>query len=800
LDSDEFDEDQVAHRLSSNPNLALATCWYLIQKLQACFFAGDYATAVEASSKAQQLVWTATSYWEAAEYQFYAALSHAAFYDTALAEQRQQHVDALAAHHQQLSAWEANCPENFENRAALVGAEIARIEGRVLDAEQLYEQAIRSARDNGFVHNEALAYELAARFYAARGFEEVAHVYLINARQGYLRWGADGKVRQLEELYPHLRQDERAPGPTGTIEAPVEQLDLATVIEVSQVLSGEMVLEKLIDRIMCAAIEHAGAERGLLICPRGEEVQIDAEASACGEDVAVHVRERGARIAVALPESLIRYAIRTHETVIIDDASSQNPFSGDPYIVQRRARSILCLPLINQRKFIGILYLENNLTPNVFTPERVTVLKVLASQAAISLKNSRLYRDLAEREAKIRRLVDANIIGIFISSREGEIIEANDAFLTMVGYDGEDLAAGNMRWTELTPPEWRASTARALEAIDTTGAVKPYEKEYLRKDGSRVPVLIGSAAFDERRDQAVTFVLDLTERKRAEAEARESERAHASLSRYFSPEFAKRLASSSGESDGMEVHWRDIAVIFTDIAGFTSLVETAAPEVLGELLNEYVGGMTDVVFAHEGTVAKVMGDGVLVLFNAPSEQPDYASRAIACAHDLDYRAEEFRERWTAKGVNFGVTRIGVHAGPALVGNFGSSRFFDYTAHGDTINTASRLEAANKFLGTRICVSAVVARAASNFQGRPIGDLILRGRSEPLRAFEALPAAAYKAPEVTQYSEAFAKLEAGDVAAMPAFAALVSLHADDPLASFHLKRLLNGAKGVRIQLE
>ena len=250
----------------------------------------------------------------------------------------------------------------------------------------------------------------------------------------------------------------------------------------------------------------------------------------------------------------------------------------------------------------------------------------------------------------------------------------------------------------------------------------------------------------------------------------------------------------------MEVQWRDVAIVFTDITGFTTLVETAPPEVLGELLNEYVGGMTEAVFAHEGTVAKVMGDGVQVLFNAPNEQPDYASRAIACAHDLDCWAEEFRKRWKAKGASFGVTRIGVHAGPALVGNFGGSRFFDYTAYGDTINIASRLEAANKFLGTRICVSAVVACAAPNFQGRPVGDLMLRGRSEPLRAFEPLPAAAYKAPEVTQYSEAFAKLEAGDAAAMPAFAALVSLHADDPLAGFHLKRLLNGAKGVRIQLK
>ena len=139
--------------------------------------------------------------------------------------------------------------------------------------------------------------------------------------------------------------------------------------------------------------------------------------------------------------------------------------------------------------------------------------------------------------------------------------------------------------------------------------------------------------------------------------------------------------------------------------------------MLGALLNEYVGGMTDVVFAHEGTVAKIIGDAIQILFNAPGDQPDYATRAIACAHDLDAWAEAFRERWKAKGVNFGATRIGVHAGPALVGNFGGSRFFDYTAYGDTINTAARLETANKFLGTRICVSATVADGAENFRGR-----------------------------------------------------------------------------------
>jgi class 3 adenylate cyclase len=297
-------------------------------------------------------------------------------------------------------------------------------------------------------------------------------------------------------------------------------------------------------------------------------------------------------------------------------------------------------------------------------------------------------------------------------------------------------------------------------------------------------------------DKTIRHVEMIRETRRRQAEA---ERAHASLSRYFSPQIASRLAADS-DSDGMEVHRRDVAAIFTDVTSFTSLVETIVPELLGTLLNEYMGGMTEIVFAHEGTVAKIIGDGIHILFNAPGDQPDYAKRAVACAHDLDAWAFEFRERWKAKDVSFGATRIGVHAGPVLVGNFGGSRFFDYTAYGDTINTAARLEAANKILGTRICVSAAVAEATENFQGRPVGDIVLRGRSEPLRAYEPLEAAIFKGLATTQYCDAFAKLEAGDAAAMPAFAALVGLHADDALAGFHLRRLLNGAKGVRMQLE
>jgi PAS domain S-box-containing protein len=291
------------------------------------------------------------------------------------------------------------------------------------------------------------------------------------------------------------------------------------VIKVSQAVSGEMVLEKLIDTLMRRAIEHAGAERGLLILPRGVEERIEAEATTSGDEVIVHLP--GVPVtAAALPESIVRYVMRTHESVILDDASAQNPFSEDPYLVQHRTRSILCLPLINQAKLIGVLYLENNLTPHVFTRARIAVLKVLASQAAISLENTRLYRDLEEREAKIRRLVDANIMGIVLWKPEGEIIEANEAFLNMVQYSREDLVTGRVRWTDLTPAEWRDRDERAMSEAKATGTIQPFEKEYFRKNGSRVPVLIGAAIFEGSGNEGVAFVLDLSEQKCAEAEVR----------------------------------------------------------------------------------------------------------------------------------------------------------------------------------------------------------------------------------------------------------------------------------------
>src|SRR6266702_4064795 len=525
-----FDESEFEQHLAEDPWLRLVACWYFIRKLQARFLAGAYVSAIEAAENARRLLWTSSKTFELADYQLYAALARAALCNAASAAERTGHQDALSAHHRQLQKWAENCPANFEDRAALVGAEIARIDGRTLDAEQLYEKAIRSARANGFVHNEALAYELAARFYAARGFEEIAHLYLGNARQGYLRWGADGKVRQLDQLNPRLRQDERAPSPTGTIEAAVEHLDLATVLKVSQAVSSEIVQEKLLETLVRTAIEHAGAARGLLILSRGDELSIAAEANTVGDTVTVRLRE-GPVAGSELPESVAHYAARTQESVILDDASAPSPFSADEYIRRAHARSVLCLALVKQGRLVALLYLENNLAAGVFTPARIAVLNALASQAAMALENCLLYRELQEREAQIRRLVNAHIVGVLIADMDGRVIEANDAFLRIVGYTRDDLASGRIRWTELTPPEWHAASQRAVEQLRATGSADLFEKEYLRKDGTRVPVLVAAAALTGTPIQAVAFVVDLTERKRGEEERERLRRAHAELAR-----------------------------------------------------------------------------------------------------------------------------------------------------------------------------------------------------------------------------------------------------------------------------
>ena len=278
----------------------------------------------------------------------------------------------------------------------------------------------------------------------------------------------------------------------------------------------------------------------------------------------------------------------------------------------------------------------------------------------------------------------------------------------------------------------------------------------------------------------------------------EAERARMTLSRYFSPSVVEAL--SIGQ-EGLETAGirRDATFLFTDLANFTPLVESASSDVILRILNAYLDGVTEAVFAHSGTVMKIVGDAVQATFGAPLDDPDHAAHAVDCALAIDAFAEAFRGDLRAEGIDLGQTRIGVNSGTAIIGNFGGKRFFDYTAYGDAVNIASRLEYANKEIGTRICISGSVVERIDGFSGRPIGTLQLKGKNQSIRCFEPLCPDQSADPAVTQYRDAFALLEANDPAAKQAFAALMGQNASDPLAGYHLGRLLNGETGCEVNL-
>jgi PAS domain S-box-containing protein len=521
FDHAEFDEKDFERNLNHHP--PMNQFWHWVRKLQVHFFAGDFASAIEASLKARPLLWASPTF-EIADYELYSALSRAALWDSSASDQRREHFETLAAHYERLQIWAEHCPENFEDRAALVGAEVASIEGRELDAERLYEQAIRAARANGLVQNEATAWEVAAQFYAARGFETIADAYLRNARTCYDRWGAHGKVKRLDERYPRLREG-RTPAPSATIDPPVGQLDVETVVKASQAISSEMVPAALIEKLVRIAMEYAGAARGLLILIHGihgDDPRIEAEAATGPGRIEVAVR----RVAVTpsdLAQSALHYVIRTRESLLLDDASADNVYSKDEYVRQKRSRSILCLPIVKQAKLLGALYLENNLTAGAFTPDRVTVLQLLASQAAISLENASLYSDLELQAGLLQNLP----VSAWTLTPEGKPDFVNQVWLEYSGQTPDFVRSRPEAWMTAVHPEDREAASRAFWNGINRGRDFAFETRSLRaQDGTYRWHLQQAVVLRDAKGKVVKFVgttTDIDDLKRAKEALQASE-------------------------------------------------------------------------------------------------------------------------------------------------------------------------------------------------------------------------------------------------------------------------------------
>ena len=471
--------------------LPQSTCFDHIARIQVHVLAGRHEAALALAEPGDTLFRAVRAYLEVVEYRFYVALAHAAAYYASPPERREVHAGSLRHHHHELTIRCARNPANFADRLALLAAEIARIEGRELEAERLYEEAIRLAREAGFVQIEAIAAECAARFYEARGIRTIVLSYLANARDCYLRWGADAKVRQLERSNPHLPVSDPVRSRPAGSDVPLHQLDVNALFKASRALSGEIELNTLIRTLMQVVIEHAAAERGILFLTGNDSLQAVAEAHLGADGIDVTVSETGCRD-IEFSQSVLNYVVRTRASLNSAEPANKSLLSADVYLQKRRHVSLHCLPIVTQAKLVGVLYLESHVAVGAFTPQRAAVLDLLAAQAAISLENARLYAELQRSESFLADGQSISHTGSWSwNAHTGKMLWSDEHFRIFGVDPGSGTAPTVASAFRMVHPEDRAALRRTVQSSihDCT----PFTCEYrlIRSDGVRHLHVVG---------------------------------------------------------------------------------------------------------------------------------------------------------------------------------------------------------------------------------------------------------------------------------------------------------------------
>ncbi|WP_437980215.1 AAA family ATPase [Sorangium sp. So ce117] len=540
LDGSELDPPAFEARLDEGDLQRLRGRYYSL-KAQALFVLGAHGEAFAAATRAlHENPLRTEPHALIAENFYYLALSLAALVDAD--EEREAHEarptplgelpEQLLDCERQLGAWARNGPDNFLHKHALVRAEIARLRGQESEAIRLYEQAASSAQEGGFVQHEAIACELAAAFYRARGLATPAEACLQKARAAYSRWGAHAKVEQLDQRYPHLAP-RRPIAPTVTFAVRAEQFDVLSVVKASQSISSELQLPRLLEMLLRVAIEHAGAGEGHVLLVRKDRVSIAAALStSSGAARLLDAREAGEAGEAAtaeLPQSILNYVRRSHERVLLDDATARHPFSEDEYFRQRAPKSALCLPIVRHTRLLGLLYLENRLITGAFTPGRLTVLDLLASQSAISLENAMLYaeveRENAERrraeqalqtnQATLRAIVDNSATAIYVKDHEGRLLLANRHVGAIMRMPIEAIVGKTV--AELLSSPVAEPLHDHDRKVREAGAPMEWEEELPLEDGLHTFLSLKFPLGDEVMPGGLCGIsTDITERKRAE--------------------------------------------------------------------------------------------------------------------------------------------------------------------------------------------------------------------------------------------------------------------------------------------
>ncbi|MEH2039990.1 AAA family ATPase [Nostoc sp.] len=506
--------------------------YYLyLDKLILSYLFEDIAQAVEYASQTELYLDGVLGTFATPLFYFYDSLVQIHVYQS-LSSLKQEHLLLkINSNQEKMQKWAHSAPTNFQHKHDLIEAEKARVLDQFFEAEELYEQAILGARNNEYLQEEALAYELAAKHYLARGRGKIAQTYMKEAHYCYTRWGATAKVKDLEIRYPQFFPQSSVMAHTSIVTttettsntSPIA-FDLVAVMKASQAISSEIELEQLLRSLMQILIENAGAQTGCLLLDNSGEWTIEATCEFNdGEQVCATRVLQSVPIANRLPESILQYVIRTHEVVIFNDATREGNFINDPYIQRNQTQSLLCLPLLNQSKLVGVLYLENQLAPGAFTPDRSQVLNLLSTQAAIAIENAKLYSKLRASESQMAQFLEAIPVGIGIIDATGRPYYVNQRGIELMG-KGVDPAATPEQLSETYQfyvtgtdqiyPSERLPIIRALSGERTR-----IDDVDIHQNNATIPVEgWGTPVFDEQGNvvYAISAFQDITERKQAE--------------------------------------------------------------------------------------------------------------------------------------------------------------------------------------------------------------------------------------------------------------------------------------------
>ncbi|WP_235355393.1 AAA family ATPase [Aliterella atlantica] len=549
------DEEQaLSHAIAVKDGTGISR--FYLYKIILCYLFGEYYQAVQTAVLARQHFEEVTAIKVLPLFCLYHSLALLSLPLNASNSQRAAWLSSVNANQEKMQKWAEHAPMNYLHKFYLVEAEKARVKGQFLEAEEFYERAISGASEHEFIQEEALAYELAAKFYLSRGRDKIARTYMKEAYYCYDRWGATAKVKDLEKRYPQLLntnlvRQSHSIVTDETIRRPTAAIDLAAVMKAAQALSETIHLERLIATLMQVVIENAGAETGaLILLEDGDRLTVVAQ---CSRSRQCDLKKIAVASCATIPISVIHSVERTSNTLVFDDAVSEPSFLTDPYIQHQQTRSLLCMPIFKQSKQIGILYLENNLSTGVFTSDRLEVLKLLIAQAAISLENARLYerlenysetleieveertqalqQEISDRkqaeealqrsEAKFRNIFENSQVGIFRTRlSDGLSLDANQRLADLLGFNSPDEMIGIVHSTDHYVN--LRDRQQVVELLKRYGDLQNVEIQMRKRDGTAFWGLYSFHlnATDGCMEGVVT---DISDRKQAEAALQSSE-------------------------------------------------------------------------------------------------------------------------------------------------------------------------------------------------------------------------------------------------------------------------------------